>query len=127
MQLRYAPHLPLVLKGITCTFPGGSKTGIVGRTGSGKSTLVQALFRMVDPVGGKIMIDGVDIMGIGLHDLRARLGIIPQEPALFEGTLRTNVDLLGEHSDAEIWEVRLTLIHNPFSVMSAIDDVRGVS
>ncbi|XP_078427985.1 ABC transporter C family member 3-like [Wolffia australiana] len=104
LQVRYAAHLPMVLKGITCTLPGGTKTGIVGRTGSGKTTLVQSLFRAVDPAGGEIRIDGVDINTIGLHDLRSRLGIIPQDPALFEGTLRANVDPLGHYSDLQIWE-----------------------
>ncbi|KAB1199141.1 ABC transporter C family member 7 [Morella rubra] len=85
-QVRYAPHMPLVLRGLTCSFPGGEKTGIVGRTGSGKSTLVQALFRIVEPAGGQITIDGINISLIGLHDLRSKLSIIPQEPTMFEGT-----------------------------------------
>ncbi|XP_006839138.3 ABC transporter C family member 3 isoform X1 [Amborella trichopoda] len=103
LQVRYAPQLPLVLRGITCTFPGGLKTGIVGRTGSGKSTLIQVLFRIVDPVGGQILIDGIDIFSIGLHDLRSRLSIIPQDPTMFEGTIRSNLDPLEEYSDDEIW------------------------
>jgi ABC-type multidrug transport system fused ATPase/permease subunit len=105
MQVRYAPHLPLVLKGVTCTLPGGMKTGIVGRTGGGKSTLIQALFRIVDPCIGQILIDGIDISTIGLHDLRTKLSIIPQDPVMFEGTLRSNIDPLNEHSDEQIWEV----------------------
>ncbi|KAK3124490.1 hypothetical protein QOZ80_7BG0587320 [Eleusine coracana subsp. coracana] len=104
LHVRYAPQLPFVLKGLTCTLPGGKKTGIVGRTGGGKSTLIQALFRIVDPWSGQMLIDGIDICTIGLHDLRTRLSIIPQDPVMFEGTLRSNIDPLGEYSDAEIWE-----------------------
>jgi ABC-type multidrug transport system fused ATPase/permease subunit len=106
MQVRYAPQLPFVLKGLTCILPGGKKMGIVGRTGGGKSTLIQALFRIVDPCIGQVLIDGIDICTIGLHDLRTRLSIIPQDPVMFQGTLRSNIDPLGEYSDEQIWEVR---------------------
>lgn len=104
LQLRYRPGTPLVLKGISVRISGGDKVGVVGRTGSGKSTLIQALFRLVEASAGQIVVDGIDIATLGLHDLRSKFGIIPQEPTLFEGTIRANIDPLGEHSDVEIWE-----------------------
>ncbi|KAI4382506.1 hypothetical protein MLD38_008463 [Melastoma candidum] len=105
LHIRYGPSLPIVLKGITCTFPGKKKIGIVGRTGSGKSTLIQALFRVIELLSGRILIDGIDIAKLRLHELRSRLSIIPQDPVLFQGTVRMNLDPLEEHSDREIWEV----------------------
>ncbi|CAN1751338.1 ABC transporter C family member 10 [Linum perenne] len=105
LKIRYRHDTPLVLRGISCTFQGGHKIGIVGRTGSGKTTLIGALFRLVEPTGGKIVVDGIDISKIGLHDLRSRFGIIPQDPTLFNGTVRYNLDPLAQHTDQEIWEV----------------------
>ncbi|GMJ00772.1 ATP-binding cassette C9, multidrug resistance-associated protein 9 [Hibiscus trionum] len=105
LEIRYADHLPSVLKNISCTFPGRRKIGVVGRTGSGKSTLIQAIFRIVEPREGRIIIDNVDISGIGLHDLRSRLSIIPQDPTMFQGTVRGNLDPLMQYSDNEVWEV----------------------
>lgn len=104
LQVRYRSNTPLVLKGISLNIKGGEKIGVVGRTGSGKSTLIQALFRLLEPAGGKIIIDEVDITNLGLHDLRSRFGIIPQEPVLFEGTVRSNIDPLGHYTDDEIWK-----------------------
>ncbi|GFZ13995.1 multidrug resistance-associated protein 4 [Actinidia rufa] len=104
LQVRYRPNTPLVLKGVSVSIRGGDKVGIVGRTGSGKSTLIQVLFRLVEPSHGKIIIDGVDICKLGLHDLRSRFGIIPQDPVLFEGTVRSNIDPIGLYSDDQIWK-----------------------
>ncbi|CAG2113257.1 unnamed protein product, partial [Medioppia subpectinata] len=103
MSLIYdsAPDKP-VLKDITCEIRGGEKIGIVGRTGAGKSSVISALFRMVEPTG-RIVIDGVDTKRIGLHDLRRALAIIPQEPVVFSGTIRSNLDPFSEHSDTDIW------------------------
>ncbi|CAD6259840.1 unnamed protein product [Miscanthus lutarioriparius] len=103
--VRYAEHLPSVLRNISCTIPGRKKVGIVGRTGGGKSTFIQALFRIVEPRGGTIEIDNVDILKIGLHDLRGRLSIIPQDPTMFEGTVRGNLDPLNEYPDHRVWEI----------------------
>ncbi|PWA03531.1 hypothetical protein BB558_000317 [Smittium angustum] len=100
---RYREGLDLVLKDIDLTIPPGSKVGVVGRTGAGKSSLTLALFRIIEAAEGSIVIDGIDISKLGLVDLRSNLIIIPQDPALFEETLRHNLDPYGQYSDAEIW------------------------
>jgi ABC-type multidrug transport system fused ATPase/permease subunit len=103
IKVRYADHLPLVLKGISFEIKAGTKVGIIGRTGSGKSTFFQALFRFVPIESGSISIDGVDITNISLKKLRKSMSIIPQDPTLFMGSIRSNLDRYNEYSDAEIY------------------------
>lgn len=102
--VRYAPHLQHVLKGVSFSVEPASTVGIIGRTGSGKSTLFQTLFRFVEPDSGSVLIDEVDITTIPLETLRKNIAIIPQDPTLFIGTIRTNVDRFNTCTDAEVWD-----------------------
>lgn len=94
--------LNLALNKVSFSINGGERVGIVGRTGAGKSSLTMALFRIVEPVEGQILIDGQDIKELGLQELRSQLSIIPQEPVLFSGSLRMNLDPFDEHSDEDV-------------------------
>ena len=104
-KLRYRPDLPLVLKGLDIRIPPQSKVGVVGRTGAGKSTLMTAIMRLVELSSGSIEIDGVDIRTVGLNLLRSNIAVIPQDPVLFSGTVRTNLDPFDEFSDDRVNEV----------------------
>jgi ATP-binding cassette subfamily C (CFTR/MRP) protein 1 len=103
VEMRYRDGLPLVLKDLSMHVRAGERIGVVGRTGAGKSSIMSALFRLQELSSGAIVIDGVDIGKIGLHDLRSKLAIIPQDPTLFKGTIRSNLDPFHEHSDLELW------------------------
>ncbi|KPU73773.1 uncharacterized protein Dana_GF14209, isoform G [Drosophila ananassae] len=116
-QVRYREGLDLVLRGVSFNIKGGEKVGIVGRTGAGKSSLTLALFRIIESAGGRIAIDGVDIATMGLHMLRSRLTIIPQDPVLFSGSLRMNLDPFEVNTDDEIWKA-LELSHLKLFVKS---------
>ncbi|KAJ9107494.1 hypothetical protein QFC21_000949 [Naganishia friedmannii] len=104
LVIRYAPELPNVLHGISFHVEPRQKVGIVGATGCGKSTLALSLFRFVEPTEGSIQIDGLDIIKVGLTDLRQRVTIIPQDPTILSGTLRSTLDVFDEYSDDEIYE-----------------------
>jgi len=115
LRMRYRDDTPVVLKGLSASIKGGQRVGIVGRTGSGKSSLLLSLLRLVEPIakgegGGdgdgapSVVIDGVDIESIGLEELRRKLAIIPQSPALFSGSVRSNIDPFGDFTDEEIWQ-----------------------
>ncbi|KFH73818.1 hypothetical protein MVEG_01032 [Podila verticillata NRRL 6337] len=104
LVMKYAADTPAVIKDVSFKIKAGEKVGVVGRTGSGKSTFAISLFRFMDPTSGSITIDGIDITKIGLQDLRTNLTIIPQDPILFKGTLRSNLDPFGEREDKDLWE-----------------------
>ncbi|KAI9142193.1 P-loop containing nucleoside triphosphate hydrolase protein [Paraphysoderma sedebokerense] len=104
LEMAYREGLPNVLHGVNLKVPGGSKVGIVGRTGSGKSSIIVALLRLVEFQTGKITIDGINISEIGLRDLRSRVAIIPQDPVLFAGTIRSNLDKFNKYSDEVLWK-----------------------
>ncbi|VDO98041.1 unnamed protein product [Soboliphyme baturini] len=101
--LKYAMNGPYVLNDFCLTIGKHEKIGLVGRTGSGKSSVISALFRVVEPEG-TILIDDVSTKSVGLHDLRRKISIIPQDPVLFIGTLRSNLDPFDEYSDEELWK-----------------------
>jgi ATP-binding cassette subfamily C (CFTR/MRP) protein 1 len=104
-KLRYRPGLPLVLKGLDIEIPPMSKIGVVGRTGAGKSTLMVSLFRIVELSSGTISIDGIDISKVGLNLLRSKIAVIPQDPVLFSGSIRSNLDPFHEYGDERLFEV----------------------
>ncbi|KAJ2464793.1 Canalicular multispecific organic anion transporter 1 [Coemansia sp. RSA 2337] len=103
-SMSYRSELGTVLNQLSFTINSKEKVGIVGRTGAGKSSLTYALLRLVEPATGSIFIDGIDISTIGLHTLRSNISVVPQDPVLFEGTIRDNLDPKREYTDAQVWE-----------------------
>ncbi|CAR21376.1 KLTH0B00396p [Lachancea thermotolerans CBS 6340] len=119
VYVRYAPHLPDVLKNVSFTLLPNSKVAIVGRTGSGKSTVMMSLFRLIELTNGTIRIGGIDIASLNLQTLRRELTVIPQDPSLFSGTIKSNIDPFGRYSDQE-----LTHFARRIGLFSGTDDVR---
>jgi len=119
---RYRPDLDLVLKNINFSIKPLEKVGIVGRTGAGKSSLALALFRSLEAETGKIVIDGIDISTIGLQDLRQSITMVPQDPTLFTGTIRSNLDPFGVYTDREIFRAlkRVQLINEEPEVAAPV-------
>jgi len=103
--MRYRTGLPLVLKGLTLSINAGEKIGIVGRTGAGKSSLVTAILRLVEIDSGAVYIDGIDVSKVGLNTLRSKVAVIPQDPVLFSGTIRSNIDPFKQYADNQVWDV----------------------
>jgi ABC-type multidrug transport system fused ATPase/permease subunit len=114
LSLRYRADTPLALDGLSFTIPGGKKVGVVGRTGAGKSSLTTALFRLVEPCGGGIFVDGVNLLDISLRRLRDSVSIVPQEAMLFEGTIRENLDVADQFDDARLWQALEQMQLAPF-------------
>ncbi|KAE8982765.1 Canalicular multispecific organic anion transporter 2 [Phytophthora rubi] len=126
VDLRYRPGLPRVLRGLTFSVNAKEKVGIVGRTGAGKSSLIVGLMRLVELDAGSITIDGVDISKIGLHDLRANIAIIPQDPVLFSGTVRSNLDPFDQFSDDQIWtSIKRASLQKAVTSLDDVVDEKG--
>uniref|UniRef100_A0A667ZRG2 Cystic fibrosis transmembrane conductance regulator n=1 Tax=Myripristis murdjan TaxID=586833 RepID=A0A667ZRG2_9TELE len=119
VNFSYSADGPLVLQNLKATFRPREKVGIVGRTGAGKSSLVSALFRLAEPQG-KIHIDGILTSEIGLHDLRQKMSIIPQDPVLFTGTMRKNLDPFSQHTDEDLWNALQEV-----QLKSAVEELPG--
>ncbi|OMJ16323.1 ATP-dependent bile acid permease, partial [Smittium culicis] len=118
LKVKYGKSGSYVLDGLNFSVKSGQRLGLVGRTGAGKSTMVHALLRLVEPeLCSEILLDGVDIMRVGLGDLRGAVTIIPQDPMLFEGTIRYNLDLFDEYSDEQVWNslYKVHLVDKPYS------------
>ena len=124
--LRYRPELPLAIKSLDLTIPGGSHVGVVGRTGAGKSSMMSLLFRLVEASAGTIRIDGCDIATLGLRKLRSAINIIPQDPILLEGTVRSNLDPFQQYEAGAI-DAAIAKVMEGYGVVDSAPAVEGDS
>jgi len=121
--MRYRPELPLVLKDLNLDIPAGTRVAVVGRTGAGKSSITSVLFRLVELASGSIILDGVDISTVGLQRLRRSLSIIPQDPTLFKGTIRSNLDPFGDYMDMALYEaLRASYLDHALTLDSPVEE-----
>lgn len=124
--IQYAPNLPMVLHEVSFIAEANESIGIVGATGSGKSSLAMSLFRFVEPTSGTIKIDGIDITRAGLAQLRSRVTMIPQDPTILSGTLRSTLDIFSEYDDAAIFEaLRRVHLIKPENTSEVTPDTRN--
>lgn len=105
VSMKYRPTLEPSVRNLNFEIQAGMKVGVVGRTGAGKSSILQILFRLVDPSEGSVFIDGVDLKNVGLHLLRKNIAYIPQTPFLIQGTIRENLDPFQEKTDDQLWSM----------------------
>jgi ABC-type multidrug transport system fused ATPase/permease subunit len=127
VQLQYAPDLPLVLKALSLDVPAGTHLGIVGRTGAGKSSVIAAITRLVEPCGGKVLIDGVDASTLPLDALRASVAVVSQDPLFFAAPLRRNLDPLQRYTDAQLEDALRAVQLYDFALSAAAAAAAGVS
>merc|ERR1711970_531143 len=129
LEVRYRPELAPAVRNVSLEIQGGEHVGIVGRTGSGKSSLLLALARLIEPSSGRVCIDGIDIGRIGLQELRPHLGVLSQDPLFFSGSLRDDLDPFAEHSDETLWtaidEVGLSKLFSSSGLAAAIVELGG--
>lgn len=124
VELRYRPELDPALRNLSFATNAAERIGIVGRTGSGKSSVVTSLFRMVEISKGSISIDGFNSSEMGLHDLRSNVAIVPQDPVLFKGTIRSNLDPSGSHNDFQLWDA-IHRVHMSSVLRGTSEDIDG--
>lgn len=127
LYVSYAPDLPPVLKGLNFSINQGERIGIVGRTGAGKSSLTLALLRFLEPQSGSIYVDGLDLAAVRLHNVRSRIGIIPQDPVIFAGTVREVLDPFDQYDDQELRDAIEKIVEDKDYASDSLKDIFSLS